>query len=113
RWYFSLDQREFDHFNQSVLLGIDKRIGMDLLGAVVSELLGRHDSLRFRYEQVGEEWWQHYGEMRDVVEEEDLRAVAAGELKGRIEELADRWQRSLSIKRGELVRVVLLRLPEG
>ena len=50
-WYFEQEQTNYDHFNQSVLLGIAKDIGVSELSGAVKRLLGQHDVLRFRYQR--------------------------------------------------------------
>ncbi len=49
RWYLERPQPERSHFNQSLLLEIDKAVSFVQLRAAFGVLLGQHDALRFRY----------------------------------------------------------------
>jgi len=109
--YLGMDNPSVSHFNQSVLLGVDKGIGEELLSNTVERLVTHHDSLRFRYGHHEGIWEQSYGDYKGRLDKEDLRQASAEELPFLIEECADGYQRSLSIGRGELVRFVWMELP--
>ncbi len=124
RWYLERPQPERSHFNQSLLLEIDKAVSFVQLRAAFGVLLGQHDALRFRYtDHPGHGWEQEYmpmtGELlRRVLAEEQLAAgeqagEPAGDLSAAIEAGANRYQQSLSITEGDLLRVVLFRTPAG
>ena len=108
--YLENDQADIDHFNQSVLLGIDKAISEHELNQVVEELVQRHDALRFKYYKKNGEWQQEYGSVKGVISIEDLRS-AEGKYKSSITEHANKHQQSLNIEKGELIRVVLMQMP--
>ncbi len=124
RWYLERPQPERSHFNQSLLLEIDKAVSFVQLRAAFGVLLGQHDALRFRYtDHPGQGWEQEYmpmtGELlRRVLAEEQLTAgehtgEPGGDLSAAIEAGANRYQQSLSITEGDLLRVVLFRTPAG
>jgi len=113
RWFLEDgEQPGYDHFNQSVLLSMDKGIGEKVLRAAVEELVARHDSWRMRYYRTEAGWHQEYGEGKGELLVEDLRELGAEELAGRVTVVSQRYQESLSIGRGEVVRIVWMRMPE-
>ncbi|WP_344812991.1 phosphopantetheine-binding protein, partial [Chitinophaga oryziterrae] len=59
--YFASCPEEVSHFNQSLLLGIDKSFLGPSLEHAFTFLREHHDALRFTYEQINGRWIQHYG----------------------------------------------------
>jgi len=112
QWYLENEQADIDHFNQSVLLGIDKAVTERELNQVVAELIDRHDALRFKYYKKNGRWQQEYGSAKGVISIEDLRS-AEGTYTSLITEHANRQQQSLDIEKGELIKVVLMQMPEA
>jgi non-ribosomal peptide synthase protein (TIGR01720 family) len=111
QWYFQLSPEAISHYNQSVLLGIDKNIPGSLLAAAFKQLSGHHDALRFVYRQVAGQWEQAYGTKDIVLEVEDLQSCNEASLKQTITDCANNWQRSLDITKGELVRAIWMQTP--
>ncbi|MHA4812676.1 condensation domain-containing protein, partial [Flavitalea flava] len=104
QWFFGQEGACVSHFNQSVLLGLDKRVSAEALQVAVAELLRHHDALRFRYRRTAGVWEQEYmpytGKVSGslVVEETGDRELVAR---------AGYYQRSLQITEGDLFRAVL------
>jgi amino acid adenylation domain-containing protein/non-ribosomal peptide synthase protein (TIGR01720 family) len=111
QWFFDSEPAVPSHYNQHLLLKIDKRIGETQLEAAVKILLAHHDSLRFIYHEDVNGWQQQYGAYAGELMVEDLRAIAPGSLSAAIEETGNKYQRSLDIEKGSLVRIVLLQTP--
>ncbi len=113
QWYLQKDTLAVSHFNQSVLLSIDRSVTQGVLAEAVRRLLLHHDGLRLRYYKKDEEWQQEYGDNKGAVHTEDLRSAGQAGLSHLIGELAGKHQRSLDIEQGEMVRVVLIQTPEA
>ncbi|GAA3937003.1 amino acid adenylation domain-containing protein [Chitinophaga oryziterrae] len=111
QWYFETSHTKDVHFNQAVLLGIDKRVEVAELSAAIAALVRYHDALRFVYNRTGNEWTQVYGIHEGALEVADLRSVAEDELGDRITALNDNYQQGLYIEQGVLIRTVLLLTP--
>lgn len=90
-----------EHFNQSLLLDVQRPVHADHLRAVVTKLLEHHDALRLRFEQTDHGWTQRYS----VPEAIDVEVVEISE--GEIESACNEVQRSLKFESGKLFRVVL------
>ncbi|MEZ2339470.1 condensation domain-containing protein, partial [Mucilaginibacter sp. RCC_168] len=109
QWYLSRQKGHLSHYNQSVLLAIDKSIAVELLQQAVQLLAERHDALRFRYEQTSSGWEQHYSSgpvLPLIVENMTTDTVLFGL---RIRDISNDYQRGLDIEKGELIRVVLMK----
>jgi aryl carrier-like protein len=52
QWYFEGAEDAVSHFNQTVLLSIDKSVTPEELGSATEQLTERHDALRFRYTRM-------------------------------------------------------------
>jgi amino acid adenylation domain-containing protein/non-ribosomal peptide synthase protein (TIGR01720 family)/FkbM family methyltransferase len=111
QWYFEKKPEEISHFNQCILLGIDKAVTESVLKRAIEELSSHHDALRFKYYKKDGSWHQVYDYELKSVTVENLQAVPDSLLSSTITESADRFQRSLDIEKGDLVRVVLMQTP--
>ena len=112
--YFERAGENKSHFNQSILLSIDKSITQEMLGKAVEQLTSYHDALRFEYRKNENEWIQRYGTANGILLTADLRNSRADkkELEDLIKEHAENYQKSLDIEKGELARFVLVLTPE-
>ena len=61
RWYFEGKEKSISHFNQSVLISIDKSVTEIELQNVLDKLTTHHDALRFVYHRKDGQWKQQYG----------------------------------------------------
>lgn len=93
------------HFNQSVLLDIDKTITVKDLHAAINILVDHHDALRFKYRYDNGAWHQSYGDNTVELAVADTFAIA------NMNEFLTGLQRSLDIETGILVRAVLMQTP--
>jgi aryl carrier-like protein len=113
QWYFETEQTNVSHFNQTVLLAIDKSITGAILDQAIQHLTNQHDALRFKYYQQDGKWQQEYGSAGIAINREDLSLATGDSLTLKIGELTDRYQRSLSIEKGEIIRVVWIETPDA
>ncbi|WP_432328223.1 condensation domain-containing protein [Mucilaginibacter sp. P25] len=111
-WYLEGGGSSISHFNQSVLLRIDKRIGASELEQSIVYLQERHDSLRFRYVKDGSGWQQYYGGLPgQSLYTEDINTLP--ELfRVVVQDISNSYQQQLDIEEGDLMRAVLFRTPE-
>ncbi|WP_425430497.1 non-ribosomal peptide synthase/polyketide synthase [Chitinophaga niastensis] len=109
--YFDAENTGTIHFNQSVLLGIDKRISAPVLSAVIAQLVQHHDALRFVYTAEDGNWTQTYGTAEGKLEITDLQQVLSDKLAETITIYGNDYQRSLDITKGGLMKAVLLLTP--
>ncbi len=111
RYFFAQSLSEQEHFNQSLMLLVRRRIDGERLQAVVRAVVEQHDGLRLRFGETGAGWEQRYGGEEAVsevvVQEVDVSEVSGAEQRGRITAASDAVQRSLKLEGGGLLRVVL------
>lgn len=113
QWFFENAPSDNSHFNQSVLLGINKEVTESMLQLAIEQLTAHHDALRFVYQQTGGKWQQEYGLAKGEIFSEDLQFVPEETLGSFITERATYYQRNLIIEKGELMRVVLMKTPQS
>ncbi|MBB6274916.1 amino acid adenylation domain-containing protein/non-ribosomal peptide synthase protein (TIGR01720 family), partial [Pedobacter cryoconitis] len=112
QWFFEATGPNPSHFNQQVLLSIEKDIEPAILVAAVEQLVTYHDALRFAYKATGHGWEQHYGQSAGALKIVDLQKLSAHQLQNEIEAVCDQTQRSLDIEQGILFSAVLILTPE-
>jgi amino acid adenylation domain-containing protein/non-ribosomal peptide synthase protein (TIGR01720 family) len=109
RWFFELNLAEPAHFNQAVTMDAT---GLDptTLGQTLACLLVHHDALRSRF-LPGEGGWMQLNEPPGLdvpFHREDFSALPASKRDAAMQAATLRWQKSLSLESGPLVRLVLL-----
>jgi amino acid adenylation domain-containing protein/non-ribosomal peptide synthase protein (TIGR01720 family) len=112
-WFFEKQASNNSHFNQSVLLNINKEIPSTILKRAFEQLLTQHDALRFKYYQDEEgQWHQVYSiDNPDFLYSEILPTDSSDILESQINKIANFYQQSLNIEKGELLKVVLIQTP--
>jgi amino acid adenylation domain-containing protein/non-ribosomal peptide synthase protein (TIGR01720 family) len=108
QWFFNHNgnNRHVDHYNQSVLIAIDKYVDEEKLAQCVRLLQEQHDALRFIYCQLADgSWQQSYGDHIAHLQVEEINDA------GTIHERANYYQQSLDITKGEIMRAVLFKTP--
>jgi amino acid adenylation domain-containing protein/non-ribosomal peptide synthase protein (TIGR01720 family) len=110
QWYFDKQPQDISHYNQSVLLSVNKAVTVEMLNHTVAYLLQQHDALRFKYTNNEGQWEQEYGTEEGELLVEDLSSESA--FSDHIAKYADKHQRSLDIENGKLIRLVFLQTPE-
>ncbi|WP_297823662.1 non-ribosomal peptide synthetase [Segetibacter sp.] len=96
------------HFNQSVLLKVEKSVTEATLQNAVDVIMLQHDALRFQYYQKDGEWHQFYETNTQRLAVENLESLTKEELGDGVRKCSEKYQRSLNLEKGELVRVVLM-----
>ncbi|WP_413668447.1 amino acid adenylation domain-containing protein [Mucilaginibacter sp. Mucisp86] len=109
QWCLEKNETEISHYNQAVLLSIDKNISVAALQMCFDVLVSHHDALRLQYTNINGNWKQCYGTMPLKVLVEDLTDVQ--DLNAGISAYTNKYQRSLSITEGKLINVVLMKTP--
>jgi len=111
-WFFEQQVVQPEHFNMSVMLRVTRQLEAGRLRQAVAYLLEHHDALRLRFKEEPEGWRQWQGEEEEAEEVPshlvDLSGVGDEELRERIEQEADGWQRSLELSRGPVLRLVYM-----
>ncbi len=115
QWYFNNSDADISHFNQSSLLSIDKKITPETLNKAAVMLTSFHDALRFRFNFNKEngKWIQEYGTVYGALEIADLKSVNQSDLAEKVNEIADKYQRSLNIEKGEIAKFIFIQTPEN
>ncbi|WP_430909645.1 amino acid adenylation domain-containing protein, partial [Maribacter sp. 2-571] len=109
--YFDDLHRDDTHFNQAILLGIDKSIPTSSFSKIAEVLVEHHDGLRFSY-QKGEDWKQSYSSTKGILETRNLKELIQEELSSGITAICEEFQRGLSIEKGEVFKMVLMETPD-
>ncbi|MEM0578421.1 condensation domain-containing protein, partial [Flavobacterium polysaccharolyticum] len=111
QWFFERGDEALSYFNQAFLLSISKGITKEKLEQTIDLIAKRHDSLRFKYARQQDEWVQFYGEFTNVFRTENIEAGKnTAEV---ITAICEKYQESLDIEKGDLVRFVLIETPEA
>ncbi|NRB47204.1 MAG: amino acid adenylation domain-containing protein [Saprospiraceae bacterium] len=114
QWFFDTEHPVHNHYNQALLLQLDKSITVEQLDALVTAIVEQHDCLRMSYAMNEGHWIQSYNtSINEGLRVDDLKAVASDKLMASISACCDRYQRSLDIEAGQLYRFVLLKTPEA
>ena len=116
QWFFeneSVDTLALHHFNQSMLLQIDKQVDDKLLSSVLERLQDQHDALRFSYEYNNSaQWIQTYSDARSQLHIADLSEAAVTALPALITSCCEKYQKSLNIIHPYILRMVWIKTPE-
>ncbi|HTN91088.1 MAG TPA: condensation domain-containing protein, partial [Sorangium sp.] len=120
RRFFARDLPNPHHWNQALLLTVAEPLEWPALEAAVQALLRHHDALRMRYvprdvpdERGFRQTLAPTTEPAQVVHRADLAAVPEAEQPRALEAQATRWQASLDLTAGPLLRVVAFDLGAG
>jgi len=112
RWFFEQELEDPHHWNQSVILKVNRPLQERHLAGAIQAVLNHHDALRFRYEKKEEGWKQiHADEVPiplvrvDMPESED--SVEA------IREQVERHQSQFDLGQAPLIRFIWLQFGEG
>jgi amino acid adenylation domain-containing protein/non-ribosomal peptide synthase protein (TIGR01720 family) len=109
-WFFESDHPDPDHFNQSTLIQLPKRLDPRTLSDALMHVLRHHDALRLRFFKTEGGWRQRIdGPPNGDIpfERVDLSVVPEARRRPSLTEHARRLQESLNLATGPLLRVVL------
>jgi len=112
-WFFDRAFHVANHYNQAVLLQLDKKFGEEQLAEVVQHLIAQHDVLRLKYTNADGEWLQYFGDQQPQLHIEDLSAVALATFPAEIELLCNKYQETLDIEAGNLCHFIQIQTPAG
>ncbi|MEZ4692105.1 MAG: amino acid adenylation domain-containing protein [Ignavibacteria bacterium] len=112
QWYFEEENENVSHFNQSILLSVNKNATPEMLEKAMKQLTSHHDALRFTYSNSDGKWTQEYGSDYGEFIVEDLRTEEKYEFGNRVKEIGDRYQSALDIEKGQIVKFVLMQTPD-
>ncbi|MEY4509249.1 MAG: hypothetical protein RLZZ450_1371, partial [Pseudomonadota bacterium] len=101
-----------DHYNQSVLLRRDSALDPLALSEALRALVVHHDALRLRFEEHGGELAQRYASVEDARAEAFLWVRDCAD-EGELLHAAEHAQRSLSLRRGPVLRALYARMGDG
>ncbi|MET0462943.1 MAG: amino acid adenylation domain-containing protein [Chitinophagaceae bacterium] len=99
------------HYNQSVLLNIDKNISKDILELTIKWLTDQHDALRLGFRCDESQWTAFFTGKTFKVESADLSKVSPSDWAQAIKTLGDAEQKGLSISDNCLARFILIESP--
>jgi non-ribosomal peptide synthase protein (TIGR01720 family) len=114
RWFFEQDLEDKHYFNQSVLVRLRQELDIESVKKAVHGLVQQHDTLRTRYRKEEGRWKQEILAEENaecMVHRIDLRSVE--EERDAIQRESEKWQSSLNLETGPLMRMVLIDLHDG
>lgn len=96
------------HWNQAILLELKTPLNWGIVEQAVAHLVLHHDALRMRFQYQNGVWRQRAlpDEARSLLEKVALRGVPEADLASAIAAECSRWQASLNLSDGPLLRVV-------
>ena len=113
RWFLEKDYEHKSYFNQSTLFAIDKSVEEGQLSDIFEKLLRQHDVLRLSFSNNEGIWTQSYNEEGTCLNTESLADNSSADWQAEIAIICNKYQRSLNIETGEVIRAVLIETPEG
>jgi amino acid adenylation domain-containing protein/non-ribosomal peptide synthase protein (TIGR01720 family) len=112
RWFFELDLSNPHHWNQAVLLEVNKSLNPQIFADAVRAVASHHDIFRLRFQLEDGFWRQFYSENDGIIafEAVDLACSNETEQDTAMQEVFARSQKSLDLNNGILARVILFKL---
>ncbi|PSL45610.1 non-ribosomal peptide synthase protein (TIGR01720 family)/amino acid adenylation domain-containing protein [Chitinophaga niastensis] len=107
QWYFETGGSGTAHFNQSVLLSLNKNVSPLTLGTVIKQLVQYHDALRFSYTGIANDIEQVYSAHEGELEVVDLKAIPVTDVAAHLTASAENYHQQMDTGKGILVRPVL------
>ncbi|WP_344931045.1 condensation domain-containing protein, partial [Aquimarina addita] len=107
--YFDTIHYREPNYNQSLLLSIDQSVELSFLDQAIKGLINHHDVLRFTYKREEDHWIQFYGDNKGSIEVINLEDTIFTELSDAIKDIYHNIQNNLSIEKGEVFKVILLK----
>lgn len=112
-WFFDSEFSEMEHYNQSLLLDVVKKISYKELEKIVGKLVDHHDAFRLQFEKKDNKWEQYYSVQDGTLDYENLQTTSQEKLSETITETCSQYQKSLKLDGGSLVRFVFIETPEN
>lgn len=111
QWYLEMNQPAVSYYNQAVLLNVDKELQPFEVNQAIIGLIDHHDALRFRYYQLQNVWKQEYVNYQYDIAIENFTGISAENISSAISEISSRYQETLDIQKGKLIKVVFIQTP--
>lgn len=108
------DRIDLSHYNQSVMLTLQRPLARKALAIAFEEIVRHHDALRLQVQRTEAGWVQTNAEQSTATPftDIDLSEVLHGSQHHVVTRIANYVQRSLSLSRGPLLRAVRMHLGE-
>jgi amino acid adenylation domain-containing protein/non-ribosomal peptide synthase protein (TIGR01720 family) len=111
--FFNRGIKQASHYNQSLLLAIDKRVSSDKIGASLKSLVNQHDALRLKFINQEGQWMQTYTLAEPELLIEDLSTISEANLSKKVTERAAYYQKTLAIEKGMVFQAVWMKMPDS
>ncbi len=111
--YLQGEHSDISYFNQTVLLKIEKAATAEILQQAFDTLINQHDALRFKYFHKEEKWHQEYNDSTPQVIIETRDKETFNQDDSWVTDIANKYQQSLDIEKGDVIRIVLMKIPES
>jgi aryl carrier-like protein len=109
QWYLDSNNDDVSHYNQSVLLELDKQVTQEELAYCFRIISAHHDGLRMQFTRTQKGWTQAYSNKEPELKVEDFSDLSQAELSQRITLCADSYQQGLDIAKGDIFRMVWIK----
>lgn len=105
-WFFSQQFNNFNHYNQSILLELNQKIGYEMLDIVFNELIKHHDTLRINCNLQTRELFYNNEHLNKYhhIQEYDLRNQIYSVQAESMKRIADDLKSSFNIENGILIK---------
>jgi amino acid adenylation domain-containing protein/non-ribosomal peptide synthase protein (TIGR01720 family) len=115
RRFFARDLPNWNHWNQSLLLSCREHLDETALEEALQALVRHHDALRLRFVRDGQTFRAFHAsdEVKVPVHRTDLSVVPVEQRANMLDAHAARWQASLDVAAGPVLRAVLFDLGVG
>ncbi len=100
--FFDQEHLAPQHYNQGILLQLEREVNFEVLQKALSFVVEQHDALRFFYQPGGETWTQAYGSQRGEIEFVDLEGYSLDSGTSEITRLCQQAQESLRLEEGKI-----------
>ncbi|HEV2801336.1 MAG TPA: amino acid adenylation domain-containing protein [Pyrinomonadaceae bacterium] len=116
-WFFEQQLADAHHWNQAALLEVAPDVNAETIERAVAQLLRHHDALRTCFRREADGSWQQFiaapGDETEVFRRIDVSSLEGARQREAIAEECERWQRSLNLEHGPLVRVLMFERGAG
>ncbi len=112
---FAQKLENVNHFNQSVLLELQEKSDIIILGNAIKYVINYHDAFRIRFKEIDNKWKQYYSDQNS--EEVEIKYFDFSSQKENISSLingeAEKLQEKLNIEAGPLYQIAYVRVPDS
>jgi len=115
-WFFELDLAYPHHWNQSLLLTVERRLDIDILEQALHRLVQHHDALRLRFMPDQSGGWRQINladETKKIAGFIDLTGLSQEQQRLQIQHRSAELQTTLNITDGPLLTAALFELGAG